>query len=59
MCVKLKGMASNTPDTQMTQIKARNKAWHTAIKRLIANHPDEWRALYTQEASIRGVTPRF
>ena len=51
-------MAPKTPPEQLAKIRARNNAWHAAVKRLIVANKGEWDALYAQEASVRGVTPR-
>lgn len=39
------------------QRKASSEARNAALRRLREAHPDEYRALYNEEAIVRGVTP--
>lgn len=46
--------SGKTPD----HIRRTNAARSAAIRRLIDLHPQEWRTLYIEEATERGITPR-
>jgi uncharacterized protein YceH (UPF0502 family) len=39
-------------------VRRTNAARTAAVKRLIAAYPDEWKQIYAEEASSRGVSPR-
>jgi uncharacterized protein YceH (UPF0502 family) len=43
-----------TPD----HVRRTNAARTAAVKRLISAYPEEWRRIYAEEASSRGVSPR-
>ena len=45
------------PERHRAQQRARNRAWWRAVKQLIAEHPDEYEALYEEQARAHGVTP--
>lgn len=46
--------AGKTPE----HVKRTNAARTAAIKRLIDQYPDDWKRLYAEEATNRGVSPR-
>lgn len=46
------------PEKHKAQVRAANRARHRATKRLIANHREEFDALYAHEADKEGVSPK-
>jgi hypothetical protein len=45
-------------ERQKVQIRIASAARNAAVKRLIERHPEEYRALYVEEADRRGVVPK-
>lgn len=41
-----------------SHVRRTNEARNAAIKRLVEAFPDEWQKIYSEEALLRGITPR-